>query len=149
MNATAGEIMDLLSSVPDPEIPALSVVDLGIVRTVQLTPPEVHITPTYSGCPATLAIESAIRRCLDQHGLKSFSIRTVLSPAWTTEWITSEGHRKLKAYGIAPPDPGKPVECPQCGSTNTEAVSRFGSTPCKAQWRCLECLEPFDHFKCH
>lgn len=149
MNATVGEIMDLLSSVPDPEIPALSVVDLGIVRTVQLTPPEVHITPTYSGCPATLAIEAAIRRRLDQHGLESFSIRTVLSPAWTTEWITSEGRRKLKAYGIAPPDLGKPVECPQCGSTYTEEVSRFGSTPCKAQWRCLECLEPFDHFKCH
>ncbi|RIJ33174.1 1,2-phenylacetyl-CoA epoxidase subunit PaaD [Henriciella mobilis] len=141
--------MGLLSSVPDPEIPALSVVELGIVRAVHLDPPEVHITPTYSGCPATLAIEAAIRRCLDDHGLESFSIRTVLSPAWTTDWITTEGRQKLRAYGIAPPDPGKPVACPQCGSTHTEEVSRFGSTPCKAQWRCLECLEPFDRFKCH
>jgi ring-1,2-phenylacetyl-CoA epoxidase subunit PaaD len=141
-------LWSVLADVPDPEIPALSVVDLGIVREV--TDEAVTITPTYSGCPATLAIELAIRAALDQAGFGRVAIRTVLSPPWSTDWITPEGRAKLRAYGIAPPAPGGgPVECPHCGSTHTEEVSRFGSTPCKAQWRCRDCLEPFDRFKCH
>ena len=143
-----GGIWQVLRQVPDPEIPALSVVDLGIVR--ELNDEAVTITPTYSGCPATLAIEQAIRAALDGAGFGRVAVRTVLSPAWSTDWITAEGHEKLRAYGIAPPTPGGgPVECPRCGSTQTEEVSRFGSTPCKAQWRCRDCLEPFDRFKCH
>ena len=141
-------IWAVLAEVPDPEVPALSVVDLGIVRGVD--DGAVTITPTYSGCPATLAIEQAIRAALDAAGFGRVAVRTVLSPAWSTDWITAEGHEKLRAYGIAPPTPGGgPVECPRCGSTQTEEVSRFGSTPCKAQWRCRDCLEPFDRFKCH
>ena len=144
----AERIHGILADVPDPEIPALSVVDLGIVRDVD--DEAVTITPTYSGCPATLAIELAIRAALDRAGFDQVAIRTVLSPPWSTDWITPEGHRKLRAYGIAPPTAGGgPVECPRCGSTRTEEVSRFGSTPCKAQWRCRDCLEPFDRFKCH
>lgn len=138
----------LLEQVPDPEIPALSVVDLGIVREV--TPDRVLITPTYTGCPATQAIERDIRAALDGAGYRDVRLETALAPAWTTDWITEEGRRKLKAYGIAPPTPGeREIECPQCGSTDTEQVSRFGSTPCKALWRCRSCAEPFDLFKCH
>jgi ring-1,2-phenylacetyl-CoA epoxidase subunit PaaD len=141
-------IWAVLAEVPDPEIPALSVVDLGIVRDVD--DGAVTITPTYSGCPATLAIEQAIRAALKEAGFERVAVRTVLSPPWSTDWITAEGHEKLRAYGTAPPTPGGgPVECPRCGSTQTEEVSRFGSTPCKAQWRCRDCLEPFDRFKCH
>jgi ring-1,2-phenylacetyl-CoA epoxidase subunit PaaD len=141
-------IFGVLAAVPDPEIPALSVVDLGIVRDVDGK--AVTITPTYSGCPATLAIELSIRAALDQAGFQDVAVRTVLSPAWTTDCITPQGHDKLRAYGIAPPrSGGSPVECPRCGSSQTQEVSRFGSTPCKAQWRCSDCLEPFDHFKCH
>lgn len=140
------EIWEALAQVPDPEVPAVSVVDLGIVRTV--SEHEVTITPTYSGCPATLAIELSIRAALDQAGFERVAIRTVLSPPWTTDWITPEGHDKLRAYGIAPPTKGQ-SSCPQCGSEDVSEVSRFGSTPCKAQWRCRACLEPFDRFKCH
>jgi len=140
-------IMAVLANVPDPEIPAVSVVDLGIVRGV--SGGKVQITPTYSGCPATRYIEESIREALDQAGFASIGIETLLAPAWTTEWISSEGKAKLAAYGIAPPDLARTAKCPQCGSTETEEVSRFGSTPCKAQWRCLACLEPFDRFKCH
>jgi ring-1,2-phenylacetyl-CoA epoxidase subunit PaaD len=139
----------LLESVPDPEIPVVSIVDLGIVRDV--SPDRVLITPTYTGCPATQAIERDIRGALDAAGYRAVRIETTLSPPWTTDWISEEGRRKLRAYGIAPPLPAgqRAVECPQCGSTQTEEISRFGSTPCKAQWRCRDCLEPFDLFKCH
>lgn len=144
-------ILAALADVPDPEIPAVSVIDMGIVRGVAADPPGVIITPTYSGCPATLAIAAAVRTAIDHAGFRDVPIRTVLSPPWTTDWITENGRDRLRNYGIAPPSRGdsRPVECPCCGSTDTEEVSRFGSTPCKAQWRCRTCLEPFDRFKCH
>ena len=143
-----GAVWQVLEQVPDPEIPVVSVVDLGIVRTVE--PGRVTITPTYTGCPATQVIERDIRDALDAAGYRNVAIDTVLSPPWTTDWITLSGRDKLRAYGIAPPVPrGGPVACPQCGSTDTEEVSRFGSTPCKALWRCRACAEPFDLFKCH
>ena len=141
---------------PDPEIPAVSVLDLGIVRDVNET--RVLITPTYTGCPATLAIEQSIRQALDANGYTSVAIETTLSPPWSTDWISDAGREKLRAYGIAPPPKGAAASalknaqaavCPQCGSSNTEELSRFGSTPCKALWRCKACLEPFDRFKCH
>ena len=141
------DIWAVLKDVPDPEIPAVSVLDLGIVRSVDEQ--KVVITPTYSGCPATLFIEQSIREALDAAGYREVAIETRLAPAWTTDWISDEGKEKLRAYGIAPPDLAKAATCPQCGSTDTEEVSRFGSTPCKAQWRCRSCLEPFDRFKCH
>jgi ring-1,2-phenylacetyl-CoA epoxidase subunit PaaD len=131
----------------DPEIPVVSVADLGIVRDV--TPDEVTITPTYSGCPATDVIHRTIREALDGAGFRDTAIKTTLSPPWTTDWISERGKEALRRYGIAPPDLAKTATCPQCGSTDTEEVSRFGSTPCKAQWRCKACLEPFDRFKCH
>ena len=140
-------IWAVLRSVMDPEIPVVSVVDLGIVRDV--TPDEVTITPTYSGCPATEVIERTIRDELDAAGYRGVAIKTVLSPPWTTDWISEHGKEELVAYGISPPDLAKLATCPRCGSTDTEEVSRFGSTPCKAQWRCKACLEPFDRFKCH
>jgi ring-1,2-phenylacetyl-CoA epoxidase subunit PaaD len=141
------DIWAVLKDVPDPEIPAVSVLDLGIVRSVDEQ--KVVITPTYSGCPATDFIERSIREALDAAGYRDVAIETVLSPPWSTDWISEEGREKLKAYGIAPPDLAKSATCPRCGSTDTEEVSRFGSTPCKAQWRCKSCLEPFDRFKCH
>ena len=140
-------IWALLKAVPDPEIPVVSVVDLGIVREV--LPDRVRITTTYSGCPASSMIEQSIRDALDAAGYRDVGIETVLSPAWTTDWISEDGRQALKAYGIAPPELAKAATCPQCGSTDTEEVSRSGSTPCKAQWRCKACLEPFDRFKCH
>lgn len=151
------EVMTALEAVPDPEIPVVSIVDLGIVRSVTRDPPAVSITPTYSGCPATAEIERSVRSTLDEAGFASVAVRTVLSPAWTTDWITDRGRERLRAYGIAPPDRGAgetslrraTAECPRCGSDETEEVSRFGSTPCKAMWRCRSCLEPFDRFKCH
>ena len=142
-------IWQVLQGVPDPEIPVVSVVDLGIVRAV--TPERVTITPTYTGCPATQVIEHDIRDALDAAGYRHIAIETVLAPPWTTDWIRESGKAKLHAYGIAPPLPAgqRAVICPQCGSMGTEEISRFGSTPCKAQWRCRACLEPFDRFKCH
>jgi ring-1,2-phenylacetyl-CoA epoxidase subunit PaaD len=144
---TTAAIRAVLETVMDPEIPVVSVVDLGIVRDV--TNDRVRITPTYSGCPATEVIERTIREALDAAGFGSVAIATELSPPWTTDWITDRGKAALNAYGIAPPDLAKTATCPQCGSSDTEEVSRFGSTPCKAQWRCKACLEPFDRFKCH
>lgn len=152
----AGRVRAILAAVPDPEIPAVSVIDLGIVREVEAA--RVVITPTYTGCPATLAIEQAIRRALDTAGFGHIAIETALSPPWTTDWISDEGREKLRAYGISPPPKGEaaaalhnqqPARCPRCGSLQTEEVSRFGSTPCKALWRCCDCAEPFDRFKCH
>jgi ring-1,2-phenylacetyl-CoA epoxidase subunit PaaD len=142
---TAG-LWSVLAEVQDPEIPVISVVDLGIVRSVEAE--RVVITPTYTGCPATQVIERDIRAALDAAGYRGVRIETALSPAWTTDWITPKGREKLRAYGIAPPT-GLAVTCPQCGSSHTEEISRFGSTPCKALWRCRDCLEPFDMFKCH
>jgi ring-1,2-phenylacetyl-CoA epoxidase subunit PaaD len=139
-------IWSVLETVPDPEIPAVSVVDLGIVRDV--SPDRVVITPTYTGCPATQVIERDIRAALDAAGYRRVAIETVLSPPWTTDWISEAGRRKLHAYGIAPPTRAA-VQCPQCGSAEVEEISRFGSTPCKALWRCRSCAEPFDVFKCH
>lgn len=140
-------LWQVLEGVPDPEIPAVSVVELGIVRTV--TPERVTITPTYTGCPATQVIERDIRDALDAAGFRHVTVETVLSPPWTTDWVSETGKAKLHAYGIAPPSEARTATCPQCGSTDTEELSRFGSTPCKAQWRCRSCLEPFDRFKCH
>lgn len=149
-------ILAVLTRVPDPEIPAVSVLDLGIVREVSAE--RVLITPTYTGCPATLAIEQSIRAALDNSGYADVAIETTLSPPWSTDWISDEGREKLRAYGIAPPPKGagaaalknqSAAECPRCDSSDTEELSRFGSTPCKALWRCKTCTEPFDRFKCH
>ena len=144
---TTVDIKAVLETVMDPEIPVISVIDLGIVRGI--TADRVKITPTYSGCPATEVIERTIREALDAAGYRHVAVETELAPPWTTDWITDRGKAALKAYGIAPPELAKAATCPQCGSTDTEEVSRFGSTPCKAQWRCKACLEPFDRFKCH
>ena len=157
MSATAATdfdeagIMAVLAGVPDPEIPVVSVLDLGIVRGVEqgARGPAVIITPTYSGCPATVEIENSIREALDANGYRDIAIVTQLFPPWSTDAMTEEGKAKLKAYGIAPPTRSDDVECPNCGSEDTKEISRFGSTPCKAQWQCQSCLEPFDRFKCH
>lgn len=152
------QVFSILSNVPDPEIPCVSVVDLGIVRDVREgAAPTLVITPTYSGCPATAVIEQSIRAELDRCGLSHMKIETALAPPWTTDWISDEGREKLREYGIAPPPKGTaahslrnvPNPCPRCSSTHTEEISRFGSTPCKALCRCLTCGEPFDRFKCH
>ncbi|MEQ1930661.1 MAG: 1,2-phenylacetyl-CoA epoxidase subunit PaaD [Parvularculaceae bacterium] len=151
----AAEIRRWLEDVPDPEIPAVSVIDLGIVRDVLWRGDElvIAVTPTYSGCPATAVIALDIENALRARGIEHVRIETRLAPPWTTDWISAEGRAKLKAFGIAPPSMAcagammTPLECPHCGSAHTERVSQFGSTPCKAQHRCLDCLEPFDHFK--
>jgi len=142
-------IMAVLETVPDPEIPVLTITDLGIVRGVRQDPLTVLISPTYTGCPATVAIEQMIREALDKAGFDAVHIERVLSPPWTTDWISDRGRERLHAYGIAPPSPSAVAECPQCGSSDTVEISRFGATPCKAQWRCNACLEPFERFKCH
>lgn len=154
----------LLDSVCDPEIPVLTIADLGILREVRWLEDEqtleVVITPTYSGCPAMNTIEVNIRAALQEGGFERVRITTVLAPAWTTDWLSSEGREKLRAFGIAPPaEPtadkqallGQPriLQCPHCGSQNTEMIAQFASTACKAMFRCLDCLEPFDYFKCH
>lgn len=152
----ARAIMAVLASVPDPEIPAVSLVDLGIVRDVltDAEPARVLITPTYTGCPATAYIQLAVREALDAAGMPDVAIETRLSPPWTTAWITPDGREKLRAYGIDPPPASTalnshPATCPRCGSKQTHEISRFGSTPCKALWQCDSCREPFDRFKCH
>ncbi len=139
-----------LADVPDPEIPVLSILDLGIVRDVSVDGGvTVSLSPTYSGCPATEVIESSVLAALENQGVESIEIKRVLSPPWTTDWISDEGREKLRDYGIAPPvQASQSVACPQCESLHTERVSEFGSTPCKAAWRCRDCLEPFDYFKC-
>jgi ring-1,2-phenylacetyl-CoA epoxidase subunit PaaD len=149
MTIEESAIMAVLDRVPDPEIPVLSILDLGIVRRITEDPPRVFITPTYTGCPATIAIEEAIRSALDEAGFGQVFVERQLFPPWTTDWISERGRERLKAYGIAPPNPSATTECPLCGSAATEEVSRFGATPCKAQWRCKSCLEPFERFKCH
>ncbi len=153
----------LLETVCDPEIPVLTVADLGIIRDVRVLDDdtlEVVITPTYSGCPAMNVIEVNIRAALQEGGFERVKVTTVLSPAWTTDWLSEDGRKKLRAFGIAPPaSPSadkkallgehRALECPHCGSQNTEMISQFGSTACKALFRCLDCREPFDYFKCH
>jgi len=146
-------------AVPDPEIPVLTLDDLGVVRDVRVTADgtvEVDITPTYTGCPATAVIAADVRAAVEAAGARRVEVRTVLSPAWTTDWMSDDGRRKLREYGIAPPGPARtrgPVpltltaRCPRCGSADTREVSRFGSTPCKALWACRSCAEPFDSFK--
>ena len=156
-------IWRILKDVPDPEVPVLSVLDLGIVRDVIVDKgtAEVIITPTYSGCPAMDAIRVNIRMALLENGFKDVKITTILSPAWTTDWMSEEGKQKLKTYGIAPPNPRQQVcnndlfaaqeavQCPQCNSYHTHRISEFGSTACKALYQCDDCKEPFDYFKCH
>lgn len=156
-------IFKILENVPDPEIPVITIRDLGILRDVKILENgkiEVIITPTYSGCPAMNMIAMEIRLALAAHGIKDVLITTQLSPAWTTDWFSEEGKAKLKAYGIAPPVDASPhvqqlfgvesnIQCPQCNSENTTCISQFGSTSCKALYRCLDCKEPFDYFKCH
>ncbi|MEW6768021.1 MAG: 1,2-phenylacetyl-CoA epoxidase subunit PaaD [Pseudomonadota bacterium] len=148
------------AQVVDPEIPVLTIADLGVLRDVTVNDGqvEVAITPTYSGCPAMNMIALEIEMALEREGIRNPTIKTVLSPAWTTDWMSEEGRRKLKDYGIAPPIAGggrralfgeQQVACPQCGSVETELLSEFGSTSCKALWRCKSCREPFDYFKCH
>jgi ring-1,2-phenylacetyl-CoA epoxidase subunit PaaD len=148
------------SQVVDPEIPVLTIADLGVLRDVAVSDGrvEVAITPTYSGCPAMNMIALEIDLALERAGIHKSKIRTVLSPAWTTDWLSDDGRRKLREYGIAPPIAAssrralfgeQQVACPQCGSDNTELLSEFGSTSCKALWRCKSCREPFDYFKCH
>lgn len=159
--ATIEQVKTYLKSVMDPEIPVLSVMDMGVVRDV--THGEngwlITITPTYSGCPAMQTIESDIRTCLNDKLDEPVEVKTVLRPAWTTDWMTDEGKRKLKEYGIAPPeDPSvdkrallgesNAITCPNCSSKNTVMVSEFGSTACKSLFKCKDCLEPFDYFKC-
>lgn len=160
---TAAQIMQWLHEVPDPEIPVISIVDLGIVRDVSFQGEAcvVTITPTYSGCPAMREIEQDVITVLRDRGLANVRVRLTLSPAWTTDWMSDRGKEALKDYGIAPPmeravdvsgimrrqDPAVP--CPQCCSANTRLISRFGSTACKALYRCQACGEPFDYFKAH
>ena len=156
-------VWGILSNVTDPEVPVLSIIDLGIVRDVKMENDqlEVVITPTYSGCPAMDMITVNIRIALLSHGFNNVKITTVLSPAWTTDWMSEEGKQKLKAYGIAPPNPkqqvcrddlfasNEAIQCPHCNSYHTHRVSEFGSTACKALFQCDSCKEPFDYFKCH
>lgn len=151
MQPTVDEVWTWLDAVPDPEIPVISVVDLGIVREVRWEDDtlKVVVTPTYSGCPATSVISIDIETALRDHGVRDLRIETKIAPPWTTDWLSSKGLAKLEEYGIAPPRlAGGPERCPRCKSTNVTRVSQFGSTPCKAQWRCGDCLEPFDYFKC-
>ena len=159
------EIYDILEGVTDPEVPVLSILDLGIVREVRVDKVDeaeeitVTITPTYSGCPAMDVIAMGIRMALSGRGYRRVNIENRLSPAWTTDWMSEEGKRKLKEYGIAPPvrKTGREqglfeednVACPRCGSKETELVSRYGPTSCKSLYKCTSCLEPFEHFKCH
>ena len=144
------QVLEWLSDVADPEIPVLTITDLGIVRDVDCSDGvTVSLTPTYSGCPATEAIESSVVAALQEYGVEDVKIRRVLSPPWTTDWISPEGREKLRVYGIAPPERrDRPIACPRCGSAQTEQVSEYGSTACKAAYKCLECLEPFEYFKC-
>ncbi|HQV05592.1 MAG TPA: phenylacetate-CoA oxygenase subunit PaaJ [Chitinophagaceae bacterium] len=166
-NDTVQKVWDMLATVADPEVPVLTILDLGIVREVKVSGSgenekiEIIITPTYSGCPAMDMIRMNIRLVLAEEGLKNYTLTTVLSPAWTTDWMSEEGKQKLKAYGIAPPNPQQnvctpelfqqeeAVQCPRCDSWHTHRISEFGSTACKALYQCDDCREPFDYFKCH
>lgn len=156
---TREQVWQWLQNVADPEIPVLTITDLGIVRDVNVADEiTVALTPTYTGCPATEVIEQSVLQMLQDRGFENVVIKRTLSPPWTTDWISDAGREKLLAYGIAPPqkaagkrallDSTNPIACPQCRSTDTELVSEFGSTACKAAYRCTACLEPFEYFKC-
>jgi ring-1,2-phenylacetyl-CoA epoxidase subunit PaaD len=156
MNFVEKQIWEILHTVCDPEVPVLTITDLGIVREIKTynNEIEIFITPTYSGCPAMDMIAVNIKMALLENDFKNIKIVSVLSPAWTTDWMTETGKQKLKEYGIAAPNKkfeivADGVECPQCNATNTKLISEFGSTACKALYQCNECLEPFDYFKCH
>ena len=156
------DIWNILELVSDPEIPVLTIVDLGIVRNVEILDNSnvvVTITPTYSGCPAMKLIEEEIAAALKNNSVENFEIKTSINPPWTTDWLSDDGARKLREYGIAPPQKGshdknalfdkpKEIPCPNCGSKNTSMKSQFGSTPCKSLYVCNDCSEPFDYFKC-
>ena len=151
VHPSVADVWEWLDAVPDPEIPVISLVDLGIIRDVAWHDDTliVTVTPTYSGCPATTIINLDIETALRDHGIEKLELKRQLSPAWTTDWLSEKGRAKLEDYGIAPPQPaGGPQQCPHCKSQAVERISQFGSTPCKAQWRCTDCLEPFDYFKC-
>jgi ring-1,2-phenylacetyl-CoA epoxidase subunit PaaD len=159
---TTEDIWDFLSEIPDPEIPVISIAELGVLRKVEIIDSKVivSITPTYTGCPAMKTFEDDIASKLIENGISNYEILTVQSPAWTTDWITEEAREKLREFGIAPPMKGtadkgilfgsdsKSVQCPLCKSENTNLKSQFGSTACKALYQCEDCLEPFDYFKC-
>jgi phenylacetate-CoA oxygenase, PaaJ subunit len=162
VNNIEQKIWELLDEVKDPEVPVLSVIDLGIIRDVKTQDDNitVTVTPTYSGCPALDTINMDIRLKLIEHGYRNVTIKQVLSPAWTSDWMSEEGKKKLKEFGIAPPNPKQQfckaemfaqenVQCPRCNSWHTQLISQFGSTACKALYKCLDCSEPFDYFKCH
>jgi ring-1,2-phenylacetyl-CoA epoxidase subunit PaaD len=162
VNMNRENIISILAEVMDPEIPVLSIADLGILREVEVSGDRVtvYITPTYSGCPAMDTIRQDIRKILAKNGIDRVEINQVLSPAWTSDWMSTSGKEKLEAFGIAPPSltarcalreagDDVPDHCPLCGSKNIGLISRFGSTSCKALYRCLDCNEPFDYFKCH
>ena len=159
---TKEDIFNLLSEIPDPEIPVISIIELGVMRNVEIsndTTVSLKITPTYSGCPAMKQIEDDVRKKLSENGFITIEIKTIFSPAWTTDWITPEAKEKLRKYGIAPPENStedkswltgkvKNIACPRCKSLNTKLISQFGSTACKALYQCQDCQEPFDYFKC-
>ncbi|HEX7414840.1 MAG TPA: 1,2-phenylacetyl-CoA epoxidase subunit PaaD [Bacteroidia bacterium] len=158
---TEQSILAFLKEIPDPEIPVISIVDLGIIRKIRLSPNtvEIEITPTYSGCPAMKQMEDDIICTLKQKGIENIHIKMVYAPAWTSDWLSADAKERLRQYGIAPPQEStsdksfitgkaKQINCPRCGSLHTEMVSQFGSTACKALYRCKDCLEPFDYFKC-
>ena len=163
--ATKEQILTWLEEVKDPEIPVLSLIDLGVITEVSVAEADgkvtVEMTPTFSGCPAMDVISMDIRLKLIEKGFRNVSIKQQLSPAWTTDWMSEEGKRKLKEYGIAPPNPRQQVcnndlfapheavQCPQCNSYHIHRISEFGSTACKALYQCDDCKEPFDYFKCH
>ncbi len=159
---TTEDIFALLSEIPDPEIPVISIIELGVIRNVEIindTTISLKITPTYSGCPAMKQIEDDVRKKLSENRFTTIEIKTIFSPPWTTDWITPEAKEKLRKYGIAPPENStedkswltgkeKKIACPRCKSINTKLISQFGSTACKALYQCQDCLEPFDYFKC-
>lgn len=162
MTFTREHIYDVLSEIPDPEIPVISITDLGVIRDVKITGEssiELKITPTYSGCPAMQQIEDDVRKKLQENGFVDIKIQTIYSPPWTTDWINDSAKDRLREYGIAPPEhttedkswltgKEKTICCPRCKSSHTKLISQFGSTACKALYQCQDCLEPFDYFKC-
>lgn len=162
MTVSKEHILTLLSEIPDPEIPVITIIELGVIRDIDITDDtsiSLKITPTYSGCPAMKQIEDDVRKKLSDNGITNITINTIFSPPWTTDWITPEAKEKLRKYGIAPPEhttedkswltgKTKTIACPRCKSQNTKLISQFGSTACKALYQCLDCLEPFDYFKC-
>lgn len=160
-NITEQSILEALKEIPDPEIPVISIVDLGVIRKINVlsTGVEIDITPTYSGCPAMKQMEDDIVSTLKKMGIENINIKMVYTPAWTTDWLSEDAKERLRKYGIAPPQESttdksfitgktKKIKCPRCGSLHTEMVSQFGSTACKALYKCKDCLEPFDYFKC-